>query len=121
MTGTSSPCVYLLQDVTPVDPSFGLTFFDVSASSVLECTPVYSSVLQCVLQGGTPPNPPPVLPVLVLLVPLVLPLVLVLPVLLVGLILPCSEQSNFQNTVVEKNANHGISAPPNSTRISSPV
>ena len=63
-----------------------------------------------------------VLPVLlVLLVPLVLLLVLVLPVLLVLLILPCSKQSKFQNTVVEKNANHGIFAPPNSTPVYSNV
>ncbi len=112
MTGNCSPCVYPLQDVTPVDPSFGLTFFDVSASSVLQCTPMYSSVLQCALRGGNPPNPPPPPVLLVLLVPLVLLLVLVLPVLLVLLILPCSKQSNFQNTMVENNANHGIFASP---------
>ncbi len=79
-------------------------------SSVLQCTLVYSSVLY---GGGKPPRTPPPLPVLlVLLVPLVLLLVLVLPVLLVLLILPCSKQSNFQNTMVENNANHGIFAPP---------
>ena len=32
MTGKSSPCAHLFQDVTLVDPSFGLTFYDVSAS-----------------------------------------------------------------------------------------
>ncbi len=59
MTGKSSPCVHLLQDVTPVDPHVDLRFSmsqRLAYAIVLQCTLVYSSVLY---GGGNPLEPPP--------------------------------------------------------------